>query len=100
MVSDSLRWGFARIDVNFFANAGRDINLDIQRIYGYRTFCNKVQRRLNPVHLRLGVDNPIRLLLIDLERRQVLAHADWRFYLPAQRHIGFVWCVLCAVHTN
>ena len=35
---DALRFGLCAT-----ALPGRDINLDVQRIFGYRTFCNKVQ---------------------------------------------------------
>eukprot|EP00730_Choanoeca_flexa_P002357 TRINITY_DN11021_c0_g1_i1.p1 TRINITY_DN11021_c0_g1~~TRINITY_DN11021_c0_g1_i1.p1 ORF type:complete len:1070 (+),score=320.61 TRINITY_DN11021_c0_g1_i1:39-3248(+) len=39
-----------------FLTPGRDINLDVQRVFGYRTFCNKVYNAFKLVSSKLGDD--------------------------------------------
>ncbi|EDQ92507.1 uncharacterized protein MONBRDRAFT_21048 [Monosiga brevicollis MX1] len=39
-----------------FAQPGRDINLDVQRIVGYRNFCNKIYNAVKLVMMQLGDD--------------------------------------------
>eukprot|EP00042_Codosiga_hollandica_P044314 m.434676 g.434676 ORF g.434676 m.434676 type:complete len:1081 (-) comp56759_c0_seq4:1545-4787(-) len=37
-----------------FVGAGRDINLDVSRIFGYRTFCNKIFNAVKYLRMQVG----------------------------------------------
>lgn len=43
-----------RFSLLAYTSQGRDINLDVSRIYGYRCFCNKIWQGVKFVLAQLG----------------------------------------------
>lgn len=39
-----------------YTSQGRDINLDVLRVHGYRCFCNKIWQGTRFTFLQLGID--------------------------------------------
>ncbi|MEE4362175.1 MAG: valine--tRNA ligase [Pseudomonadales bacterium] len=105
--TDALRFTFCAL-----ASTGRDIRFDLNRIAGYRNFCNKLWNAANFVRMNSGVDDPkgadldgeVRLTLADrwiLSRLQGLirdvhfAYETYRFDVLAQKLYDFVWHEYC-----
>ncbi len=104
--TDALRFTFAAL-----ASTGRDIRFDMNRIEGYRNFCNKIWNAARFVLMNVtdheiargsaGMDTlslPDRWILSRFSRtvEAVAAHfADYRFDLAARALYEFIWNEYC-----
>lgn len=102
--TDALRFTFCAL-----ASTGRDINFDMNRIEGYRNFCNKIWNAarfviLNTEGKDLNPEKPITYNTVDYWVRsrfqQVVKEVrkaldDYRFDLLAQILYEFVWNEYC-----
>ncbi len=102
--TDALRFTFCAL-----ASTGRDVRFDLNRIEGYRNFCNKLWNAANYVRMNtedqdLDADAEISLSLADRwirSRMQRLisdvhfALETYRFDVLAQRIYDFVWHEYC-----
>ncbi|MFW0079305.1 MAG: valine--tRNA ligase [Coxiella endosymbiont of Haemaphysalis qinghaiensis] len=102
--TDALRFTFCAL-----ANTGRDINFDMNRIEGYRNFCNKIWNAarfvvMNTEKKDLNSEKPVTYNIVDhwirsclqqavTEARRALTH--YRFDLLAQTLYEFVWNEYC-----
>lgn len=102
--TDALRFTFCAL-----ANTGRDINFDMNRIEGYRNFCNKIWNAarfvvMNTEKKDLNSEKPLTYNIVDhwirsclqqavIEARRALTH--YRFDLLAQTLYEFVWNEYC-----
>ncbi|MEW5838199.1 MAG: valine--tRNA ligase [Pseudomonadota bacterium] len=102
--TDALRFTFAAL-----ASTGRDIRFDLQRVEGYRNFCNKLWNASRFVLMQCegqdtGLTGEVTLTLADrwiIGRLQqlegeVIRHFDaYRFDLAAQELYEFTWNEYC-----
>jgi valyl-tRNA synthetase len=103
--TDALRFTFASL-----ASTGRDINFDMNRIAGYRNFCNKLWNAaryvlMNTEDQDTGIDNnEVELSLADrwiisklqsTEKDVTRALDSYRFDLAAQGIYEFIWNNYC-----
>jgi valyl-tRNA synthetase len=100
--TDALRFTFCAL-----ASTGRDIRFDLQRVEGYRNFCNKLWNASRFVLMNAGdeaLDGPVELSLPDRwirsRARELLlateqALATYRFDLYATALYDFVWHDYC-----
>jgi valyl-tRNA synthetase len=99
--ADALRMTFASL-----ATTGRDVNLDLGRVEGYRNFCNKLWNAAHYVFAnlepgastipRLGIaDRWIRARLRETIDAVAKSMAEYRLDLVAQSLYDFTWHELC-----
>lgn len=103
--TDALRFTFCSL-----ASTGRDINFDMNRVEGYRNFCNKIWNAARYVQMQCEDqdcgqhDEPVELTLADrwiisaLQRTEteVSRHLDqFRFDLATQSLYEFIWNQYC-----
>ena len=108
--TDALRFTFCAL-----ASTGRDVRFDLNRIAGYRNFCNKLWNAANFVRMNTGSGTPgetgdpdlagettptladrwIRSRLQGLVRDVHFAFETFRFDVMAQRLYDFVWHEYC-----
>ncbi|HSG90832.1 MAG TPA: valine--tRNA ligase, partial [Pseudomonadales bacterium] len=100
--TDALRFTFCAL-----ASTGRDVRFDLNRIEGYRNFCNKLWNAANYVRMNTEeapLDGELTLSLADrwirsrlqgLIRDVHFAFETYRFDLMAQRIYEFVWNEYC-----
>lgn len=104
--TDALRFTFASL-----ASTGRDINFDMNRIAGYRNFCNKLWNAaryvlMNTENQDTGIENTdVELSLADrwiisklqtTEQQVTEAIEGYRFDLAAQTIYEFIWDNYCS----
>jgi len=103
--TDALRFSFAAL-----ATTGRDVRFDLQRIEGYRNFCNKLWNAARYVQMQtdekdIGLHNPARELSqadrwivsrLQHTATEVAGHFDtYRFDLAAKALYEFTWHEYC-----
>jgi valyl-tRNA synthetase len=103
--TDALRFTFCAL-----ASTGRDVRFDLNRIAGYRNFCNKLWNAANFVRMNTGsagdadlagettptlADRWIRSRFQGLVRDVHFAYETFRFDVMAQRLYDFVWHEYC-----
>ena len=103
--TDALRFTFAAL-----ASTGRDVRFDLQRIEGYRNFCNKLWNAARYVMMQtedkdIGLNNPDRELSqadrwivsrLQSTAAEVAEHYDkYRFDLAAKALYEFTWHEYC-----
>ena len=107
--TDALRFTFASL-----ATQSRDIRFDLQRVAGYRNFCNKLWNGSRYVLMTVEGDDPvaaaaslagdveysvadrwIRSRLAHMLRNVESAFADYRFDFAAQSLYEFTWYEFC-----
>ena len=103
--TDALRFTFAAL-----ASTGRDVRFDLQRIEGYRNFCNKLWNAARYVMMQteekdIGLNNPNRELSqadrwivsrLQITAKEVAEHYDkYRFDLAAKALYEFTWHEYC-----
>uniref|UniRef100_UPI002149154E valine--tRNA ligase n=1 Tax=Endozoicomonas sp. ONNA2 TaxID=2828741 RepID=UPI002149154E len=100
-----------RFTLYSLASTGRDINWDMNRLEGYRNFCNKIWNAANYVKMHTdgqdcgNSDDPVELTLADrwiISRLQRVAAqidknlAEFRLDHAAQNLYDFIWNEYCA----
>ena len=95
---DALRFTFCAL-----ASTGRDINFDLNRLAGYRNFCNKIWNAARFVLMNQNTKQNIMTLadkwiisLLQTTIRDIETHIrDYRFDLLAQALYEFIWHEYC-----
>lgn len=95
--TDALRFTYCAL-----ANTGRDINFDLNRVAGYRNFCNKLWNAARFVSMNTELQNSVSLAdewILSKLQKTILNmqqnYANYRFDLLAQNIYEFVWYDYC-----
>lgn len=101
--TDALRFTLCAL-----ATTGRDIRFDLQRLEGYRNFCNKIWNASRYVFMNLGesqvvkpckathpVNRYIQSMLFTTIKQSHQHLQDYRFDLLAQTLYDFTWNIFC-----